>query len=61
MFAEGPKVNVYIIITSMYNDILGTFDKVTKLTKQIINQAIIVSRLYDQEFYQQNQQIENHY
>lgn len=50
MFAEGPKVNVYIIITSMYNDILGTFDKVTKLTKQIINQAIIVSRLYDQEF-----------
>ena len=54
MLSDGPKVNVNVIISSMYNDIIGTYDKETKLTRQIINQAVIVSRLYDQDFYRQN-------
>lgn len=52
ILSEGPKVNVYTIISSMYNDILGTFDRESKLARQIINQAVIVTRLYDQEFLQ---------
>ncbi len=50
ILSEGPKVNVYTIISSMYNDIIGTYDRETKLTREIVNQAVIVSRLYDQDF-----------
>ena len=50
ILSDGPKVNVYVIISSMYNDIIGTYDRETKLTRQIINQAIIATRLYDQDF-----------
>lgn len=50
IFSDGPKVNVYTIITGMYNDLVGNYARELKLVNQIVNQALIITRLYDQEF-----------
>ncbi|AVO03098.1 type VII secretion protein EssC [Staphylococcus simulans] len=49
ILAEGPKYNIFIIFSSMYNDIVSTYERQAKLVRQIVDQSIIVSRLYDQE------------
>ena len=47
---EGPKFNIHIIITGFYNDLFNSYLRQVKLANQLINQAVIISRLYDQNF-----------